>query len=285
MSLSAAPAFHPATGRRVSCVFAGFRLSYLQQKLAAAIPLETCALKCVLICLAFHADDSGGKCFPSIDTIASWCSLTRQGVLIQLKKLEAAKLITVQSGGGRSRHNQYHLTVNQVDCLTQETVNPVVSLETQTVNPINVNSQRHQDKQSTPLTRSEREEDNDKRESFAHNPTFKEFNDYCQIHGGPPEWYAKDKWLAAEQDNWTKKPKWTAYADRCRGWWMQAGSPLYPDGNKSSNGKLPLQNREEIELQIRRLSAELPILEIKKSSEWQPTREKIWKLQDQLKTL
>lgn len=66
--------------------------------------------------------------------------------------------------------------------------------------------------------------------SFSEIPSWGEFFAYCQIHGGPVEWYAKDKFLAAEQDNWKGKAKWTAYADRVRGWWVDAGRPMVPVG-------------------------------------------------------
>lgn len=76
--------------------------------------------------------------------------------------------------------------------------------------------------------------------SFSEIPSWEEFFAYCQIHGGPVEWYAKDKFLAAEQDNWRGKAKWTAYADRVRGWWVEAGRPMVAvgvNGQKKSKSR------------------------------------------------
>lgn len=64
--------------------------------------------------------------------------------------------------------------------------------------------------------------------AFSETPSWKEFWDYCQIHGGPVEWYARDKFQAAEQDNWKGKSNWSAYADRIRTWWTNDGRPMSP---------------------------------------------------------
>lgn len=79
-----------------------------------------------------------------------------------------------------------------------------------------------------------RREENGKKEekegahSLAEIPSWKEFWDYCQMHGGPVEWYARDKFQAAGQDNWKGKSNWTVYADRIRTWWTNDGRPLKP---------------------------------------------------------
>jgi hypothetical protein len=70
----------------------------------------------------------------------------------------------------------------------------------------------------------------------AESPSWKAFWEYCQsVHCGlAAEFYARDKWEAANADNWQKKSDWRAYARRCKGWWQQDGSPMQP---KMKNGK------------------------------------------------
>lgn len=74
-------------------------------------------------------------------------------------------------------------------------------------------------------------------ERFAEKPSWKEFWEYCQsLHCGlPAEFYARDKFEAAEADNWTGKTNWRAYARRCRGWWEADGRPMTPTTRR--NGK------------------------------------------------
>jgi len=59
-------------------------------------------------------------------------------------------------------------------------------------------------------------------------PSWEEWWAYCQSPtcGLGSEAYAKDKWLAAEADNWKGKANWRAYAARCRTWWEQDGRPM-----------------------------------------------------------
>lgn len=86
-----------------------------------------------------------------------------------------------------------------------------------------------------------RREGNGREGALAEIPNWEEFWGYCQIHGGPPEWYAKDKFLAAGSDNWKGKSNWTVYADRCRGWWQSDGSPLHPPKPKNQT-----QSKDEV---------------------------------------
>lgn len=74
-------------------------------------------------------------------------------------------------------------------------------------------------------------------EKFAEKPSWTEFWGYCQsLHCGlPAEFYARDKFEAAEADNWTGKTNWRAYARRCRGWWEADGRPMTPTTRR--NGK------------------------------------------------
>ena len=60
------------------------------------------------------------------------------------------------------------------------------------------------------------------------NPTWQEFWEYCQ---GPEcglttEWYARDKWEAANCGQWHHLLDWRAYARRCKGWWESDGRPM-----------------------------------------------------------
>ncbi len=61
-------------------------------------------------------------------------------------------------------------------------------------------------------------------------PSWQEFWEFCQsLHCGiAAEWFAKDKYWAACQDNWKGKSDWRAYALRVRGWWDNDGRPMTP---------------------------------------------------------
>lgn len=62
---------------------------------------------------------------------------------------------------------------------------------------------------------------------FAEHPTWEEWWKYCQSPQCSlmAEFYAKDKFLAAEADNWKGKTNWQAYARRCQAWWRADGAP------------------------------------------------------------
>lgn len=65
---------------------------------------------------------------------------------------------------------------------------------------------------------------------FAEIPSWMEFWEYCQSLqcGLTAEWYAKDKWEAANAENWKRMTNWRAYARRCKGWWESDGRPMSP---------------------------------------------------------
>ena len=68
---------------------------------------------------------------------------------------------------------------------------------------------------------------------FAETPSWDEFWTYCQSQGLIAEFYAKDKFMAAEQDRWERKRNWRAYANRCKTWWEADGRPLVPAKSKA----------------------------------------------------
>lgn len=72
----------------------------------------------------------------------------------------------------------------------------------------------------------------------AQSPSWNEFWTFCQSLqcGLPAEWYAKDKWLAAEAKRWAGNENWQSYALRCRGWWEQDGRPMTPPSTQKRNG-------------------------------------------------
>ena len=63
---------------------------------------------------------------------------------------------------------------------------------------------------------------------FAETPSWEEFWAYCQSPACSlvAEWYARDKFLAADADNWSKSRNWKAYANRCKTWWESDGRPM-----------------------------------------------------------
>jgi hypothetical protein len=66
------------------------------------------------------------------------------------------------------------------------------------------------------------------REEIVQNPSWKDFWDYCRSPDCEltAEWFARDKWEAANAENWKRLPNWQAYARRCKGWWEADGRPL-----------------------------------------------------------
>ena len=84
--------------------------------------------------------------------------------------------------------------------------------------------------------RERREEKRSAIPQFSETPTWTEFWEYCiSLHCGlTAEWYARDKFLAADADNWKGKSNWRAYACRCRDWWRADGSPKQPKQNGQS---------------------------------------------------
>lgn len=59
-------------------------------------------------------------------------------------------------------------------------------------------------------------------------PDEKEFVAYCRSITLIADWYSRDKFLAACQENWKRQPNWRAYAARCRTWWESEGRPMSP---------------------------------------------------------
>lgn len=64
--------------------------------------------KIVLVMLADHNSKSG-LCFPSYDTLAKECGMTKRSVINQVEKLEAAGLLTIEHF--KNRCNRYVLNV------------------------------------------------------------------------------------------------------------------------------------------------------------------------------
>lgn len=75
-------------------------------------------------------------------------------------------------------------------------------------------------------------------ECFAERPSWGEWWAYLQTQSCllPAEWYARDKFEAAESDNWNGKSNWKAYARRCKGWWEADGRPMTPKTKNATNG-------------------------------------------------
>ena len=66
--------------------------------------------KIVLVMLADH-NSKDGLCFPSYDTLAIECGMTKRSVITQIEKLEAADFLTVERF--KNRANRYFLNVHQ----------------------------------------------------------------------------------------------------------------------------------------------------------------------------
>lgn len=75
-------------------------------------------------------------------------------------------------------------------------------------------------------------------------PSWKEFQDACDLAGGVAEWYARDKFEAANVKRWNGIADIPAYARRVHGWFVDAGSPTKPvgrNGQPVKNTPLPFQ--------------------------------------------
>jgi hypothetical protein len=74
--------------------------------------IQSPAAKLVLLSLADRANDDGRDCFPQIETIRKRCGLTYRGVTKVIKELEAAGHITIKSGRGKHRSNDFFVHPN-----------------------------------------------------------------------------------------------------------------------------------------------------------------------------
>lgn len=97
-------------------------MSVRQITLAWQAACETHTQKLALIALADNASDEG-DCWPSISTIAQKCSLSRQGVIDQIRALEKMGIVSAIRCPGMV--TKYHLNlVNRVDQSTALTSQP-----------------------------------------------------------------------------------------------------------------------------------------------------------------
>lgn len=67
--------------------------------------------KLILLALADHADDAG-RCYPSIDRLASRTCLSERALQVNIKALTAKGFIVIEQGGGRGRANVYRVDIN-----------------------------------------------------------------------------------------------------------------------------------------------------------------------------
>jgi len=94
------------------------------ESLAWATKQELPAMqKIVLVMLADH-NSKDGLCFPSYDTLAIECGMTKRSVITQIEKLEAADFLTVERF--KNRANRYFLNVagSETDSLQSEGRSP-----------------------------------------------------------------------------------------------------------------------------------------------------------------
>lgn len=74
--------------------------------------------KLILIKLADQANDEG-VCWPSYETIAHHCEITRRSVINHIKQLEKDGFLRIErvydENRGQNKSNRYHLTIEQGD--------------------------------------------------------------------------------------------------------------------------------------------------------------------------
>lgn len=78
----------------------------------------------VLLVLADHAQDDGGGAYPSVGSIAKKARLTRRGVQLALRRLEALGVITATDAGGRHRAVTYRIVMSEAKSLRREDAAP-----------------------------------------------------------------------------------------------------------------------------------------------------------------
>lgn len=62
------------------------------------------AMKAVLLCIAWHADDEGRNAFPAVTTIEGWSGLSRKPIMRAIQHLEELELVTVTRTKGKVNH-------------------------------------------------------------------------------------------------------------------------------------------------------------------------------------
>jgi Helix-turn-helix domain len=75
---------------------------------------EKASERMLLLALADNANDAGGRCFPSVETLARKCCLSERQVQRVLRSLEEGGWILVEFGNGRHVTNQYQIVVEKV---------------------------------------------------------------------------------------------------------------------------------------------------------------------------
>ena len=82
--------------------------------------------KLVAQALRYHMNNSDGRCFPSIKTLASECSLSEKTVRKDIKALVDAGFVSKIAGNGRGNRTQYmlHPIQSDVDNLNNHKGNP-----------------------------------------------------------------------------------------------------------------------------------------------------------------
>lgn len=84
----------------------------------------------VLLALADYSNDQG-ECWPHVDSIAAKARLTQRQTHNILRQLEADRVLTIQSGGGRGRASRYQLNAETLKS---------VSVKPTSVKPISLKS-------------------------------------------------------------------------------------------------------------------------------------------------
>lgn len=75
---------------------------------------EKASERMLLLALADNANDAGGRCFPSVETLARKCCLSERQVQRVLRSLEEGGWILVEFGNGRHGTNQYQIVIEKV---------------------------------------------------------------------------------------------------------------------------------------------------------------------------
>lgn len=124
-------------------------MSFNQSKLAWDAECESYAVKLVLVALAEHADQIG-VCWPSISLLARKCSMTRQGVLNQISKIERNGWLKTEREGGKSNRYLLSIPVHPVDLSLVNKVDQSTTLTSPPGRLLPVHPVDY--RQSTPLT-------------------------------------------------------------------------------------------------------------------------------------
>jgi hypothetical protein len=173
---------------------------------------------------------------------AALCQQLAAEDLIEIYEADGKKVVQITQWTERARSTTSKWPKNKGNSKVDSNPLPNPAESCEILPPSSPPSPSPSSPSSSSPARAPSEDGSGTRAPFAEIPSWNEFWGYCQTQACllPAEWYAKDKFEAANADQWKNKSDWRAYARRCKGWWENDGRPMVPKSNQSGgfrNGK------------------------------------------------